>query len=239
LLWQPTRQGIGRARQLLQEAITLDPKYSEAYRQLGNTHRWDVLLGSSKSPRDSIETAMKMVQKAITLDESNAAAYGTLGMTLAMKRDYDEAIAAAQHGYELEPNSSQVLSMYAVILEWVGRTQEAIQLYEEAMRLEPIPATIMLRLYAASLISAQRYDEAITFLKRIVEQEPNDMRSHIFLTQCYWLSAREEEARAEAAEVLRLDPKFSVEKWARRSLYKDRVKLKTRIDAMREAGLPD
>jgi tetratricopeptide (TPR) repeat protein len=186
-----------------------------------------------------METAMKMVQKAITLDESNAAAYGTLGTIFATKREYDEAIAAAERGYELEPNSPPVLAMYAAILNWVGRTQEAVQLWEEVMRLAPIPPNVVLRAYAGSLINAERYDEAITLLERAIEQAPNVIGNHISLTQCYWLSARKEEARSEAAEVLRLNPKFSVEKWARRQPHKDRVRLKKRIDAMREAGLPD
>jgi adenylate cyclase len=235
----PTKKGLVRARQLLEEARALDPKYADAYRLLGATHFMEVFLGSSKSPRDSIEAAMKLTEKAISLDDSNALAYSNLGLVLTMKRQHDKAIAAGKRAYELEPNSAIAVFIYALILESVGRTKEAIQLCEEAMRLMPIPTNNLLRAYALSLRSAGRYDEAILLLKRAVEQEPNDMLAHVLLTQCYWLSGRKEEARAEAAEVLRINPKFSVERFERSRVAKDRGRLKVRIDAMREAGLPD
>jgi adenylate cyclase len=241
--WQlttnPTRESTVRARQLLEEAITLDPKYSDAYRHLAFISWYEVIFGLSKSPRDSIQNAMKMAQKAITLDESNAAAYSTLGIILAVKGQYDKAIAAGKRAYELEPNSTAALVHYAMVLNWVGRTQEALQLLEEVMRMEPIPAIINLIIYAESLRDAGRYDEAITVAKRAIEQEPNATGVPILLTQCYWLSGHKEEARAEAAEVIRIHPKFSIEMWQRVNPAKDKAKLKIFIDAMREAGLPE
>jgi hypothetical protein len=43
----------------------------------------------------------------------------------------------------------------------------------------------------------------------------------------------------EAAEVLRLDSKYSVEKDMKRLTDKDKGKLKMRSDAIRKAGLPE
>jgi len=52
------------------------------------------------------------------------------------------------------------------------------------------------------------------------------------LTVIYSMSGREEEARAEAAEVLRINPKFSLEKFRTKGAGKDRF-----IGALRKAGL--
>jgi TolB-like protein/Tfp pilus assembly protein PilF len=241
--WQlttnPTREGTGRARQLLEKAITLDPKYSDAYRHLAIIYWYEVLFGLSQSPRDSIQNAMKMAQKAITLDESNAAAYSTLGIILAVKGQYDKAIAAGKRAYELEPNSTAVLVQFARVLGWVGRTREALQLLETVMRLEPIPAIINLLIYAESLRDAGRYDDAISVVKRAMEQEPNIVLAPILLTQCYWLSGHKEEARAEAAEFLKIYPEVSIEMMQRVNPAKDKAKLEVFIDALREAGFPE
>jgi hypothetical protein len=51
------------------------------------------------------------------------------------------------------------------------------------------------------------------------------------------LLGREEEARAEAAEMLRINPKFSVEKWAKRLTYKNQADADRFISALRKAGL--
>jgi hypothetical protein len=48
---------------------------------------------------------------------------------------------------------------------------------------------------------------------------------------------REKEARAEAAEVLRINPKFSLDSYAKRLAYKDQSQADKLIDALRKAGL--
>ena len=48
---------------------------------------------------------------------------------------------------------------------------------------------------------------------------------------------REKEARAEAAEVLRINPKFSLDLWAKRQIYKDQSKVDKLVDGLRKAGL--
>ena len=49
----------------------------------------------------------------------------------------------------------------------------------------------------------------------------------------------EEDAKAEAAEVLRIDPKFSLESYRKGRLYKNPEDLDRVIDALRKAGLPE
>ena len=107
------------------------------------------------------------------------------------------------------------------------------------MRLEPFPAEINIGVYVQSLQDAGRYDEVISILEKAITHVPNSEYAHLQLTQCYWLAGHKEKARAEAVEVLRIDPKFSIEKWLSLNPAKDRAKLKTFADAMREAGLPE
>jgi hypothetical protein len=51
------------------------------------------------------------------------------------------------------------------------------------------------------------------------------------------MMGREKEARAEAAEVLRINPKFSLDYFAEAIPYKDRKVINKFIDALRKAGL--
>jgi len=46
-----------------------------------------------------------------------------------------------------------------------------------------------------------------------------------------------DEARAQAKEIMRLNPKFSVERFARTDPQKNQVVKKRYIDALRKAGL--
>jgi hypothetical protein len=45
------------------------------------------------------------------------------------------------------------------------------------------------------------------------------------------------EDRAEGAEVLRINPKFSVDSWAKGFAYKDQSQQDKVVNAMRKAGL--
>ena len=59
------------------------------------------------------------------------------------------------------------------------------------------------------------------------------------LTTAYSLAGRQEEARIEAAEVLRLNPKFSLVRTGKLLPYKNQADREHVISALRKAGLPD
>ena len=76
-------------------------------------------------------------------------------------------------------------------------------------------------------------------LKKALHYQPDLLIVHVRLAVCYAALGREEEAHAEAAEVLRLNPKFSVTNYTKRLSDKDKAAKERYIDALRKAGLPD
>ena len=68
-----------------------------------------------------------------------------------------------------------------------------------------------------------RYEEAVSAYKKAIQRAPNHIWTHIMLAATYSMMGREKEARAEAAEVLRINPKFSLDFWAKTSLVKDAI----------------
>jgi adenylate cyclase len=237
LIARSTIEGNVLARQLSEEAIALDPEYPEAYRMLGVTHFVDVLHGVSKSPEESLALASKLTRKAIDLDESNGVAHAKLGFILVMMRQYDKAIEEGKRALELEPNSAYVLHTYGAILYFAARNEEAIPLFEKAIRLNPKPPNMYRHHYGAALREAERYEEAIAQVKKAIEREPNDILSYSVLASSYSMAGREEEARAAAAEILRINPNFSLENYIKRSPHKDQTVNERYVDAMRKAGL--
>jgi adenylate cyclase len=59
----------------------------------------------------------------------------------------------------------------------------------------------------------------------------------LFLAAAYSLAGQDEKARVEAAEVLRINPKFSLEKFAQSVTYKNQEDKERLISALRQAGL--
>jgi len=237
LLLQSTKEGVIKARQLLEEAISLDSNYALAYTILGFCHIVEMWLGLSKSPKESVTSAMELHQKAIALDSSLAVARVRLGyIYAAMIRQHDKGIVEGEKALALAPNSADIVNLYAVILTYAGRWHEAIPLYREALRLNPKPPNNYYRHFAVVLRETGQYDEAISLLKKAIKQEPNDSLAYLVLTTVYSYAGRQEEARAAAAEVLRINPKFRIEQLPQ-GTHRDLAVVEHENEALRKAGL--
>jgi len=82
-----------------------------------------------------------------------------------------------------------------------------------------------------------QYEEALSALKKAANIRPTFFGNYLYLAATYIHLGREEEARAVADEALRRRPKFSLERYAKRQIYKDKVEWDRYIDALRKAGL--
>jgi len=235
--FQSTIEGNIKAKQLAEEAITLDPNYAYAYRALALATVIDIWLGLSENPQESLKKCIHLYKKAIALDNSFALAYAGLGYALVLARRYDEAIAQVERGFKLEPNAADVVCIYAIVLLYLGRQEESLSFFQGAIRLNPKPPNTYLRHYAIALRDIGLYDESIAQVKKAIEREPRDLLSYIVLASAQSMAGREKEARAAAAEVLKINPKFSLEQIEKTTPHKDPAIKNRFIDSLRKAGL--
>jgi adenylate cyclase len=224
------------ARQMFEEALALDPQSPGAHTMLGWTHQMDVWFGS-KSPEKSMERASELAQKAIALNDALDTPHSLLCHMYLMKRQYEEAIAEGERAVALNPNGADAHAHLAVILNYVGRREEAIALFKQATRLNPMPPNWYLFSLGDAYCLTGQHEEAIATLQKAVKRNPDDLIAHVTLAITYSMAGREEEARAQAAEVLRIDPKFSLEYFAKTLPYKNQADTELAIDALRKAGL--
>jgi adenylate cyclase len=225
-----------QARRMFEKAIELDPRFSVAYVFLGHTYRRDWLYRWSQDPQ-TMERAFELAQKAIELNDSSIYAYELLGYIYLLKdRQHEQAIAMAEKVIALDPNYAGGYGLLAEILSFAGRPEEVIGLMEKAMRLNPRYPAIYLFWLGNAHYQMGWYDEAIAVLKSAVIRRPNHMPTHLFLTASYVELGREEEARAEVAEILRISPDY---RSGSKSLapWKDQAVPKRIRAALRKAGL--
>jgi adenylate cyclase len=224
-------------KQLAEEAVALDPEYAWAYFVLSRAHMVDVWLRSSKSPKQSIAKAMELLQKAIVLDDTFAEAHGRLGFLFAMTRQYDKGVAEAEKAVALNPNSADAHFYLGKVLFFAGRSEESIPEYKKSIRLNPIPPHNYLWSLGLSYAYTGQYEEAITWCEKAVRQAPDSLLDRMMMAVVYSLSGRDEEARAEAAEILRIQPKFSLKKFEKKLTYKREADRERFLGALRKAGL--
>jgi TolB-like protein/Tfp pilus assembly protein PilF len=225
------------AKQLAEEAISFDPEYSWPYYVLARTNIAAVWLGTTESPKQSIGKAMGLLKKALALDDTFAEAHGALGFIYSMDRQYDKGVAEAERAVALNPNSAESHVRLGKTLSFASRWEESIPEYRKAIRLDPIPPQLYLWSLGLSYAYTGQYEEAIAWCEKAVVQEPNDLLARIMMTVVYSLSGREEEARAEAAEVLRIQPKFSLKGVETKLTYRKKSDREQFLAALRKAGL--
>jgi len=236
-LLKGSRESVALARRLAEEAIALDPKYAEAYALLGATHMNDVFLGTSR-PKESIAKAIELSQKALAMDGSLAGARSRLGVLYSWSGRYDEGIAEAERGVELDPNSDTANYFLAVVLRYAGRSKEAIPVMRKALRLAPIAPDIYVQNLALLYFQAEDCAKALAVCEKGLNREPDNLNSHAIRAAVFGFCGREVEARKEATEVLRINPKFTVESYTRILPYKYQSNKDLTIQGLRKAGLP-
>jgi len=227
-----------KAKQLLEEAIAIDPEFSSPYVDLAWTNMLDIRYRLSKSPKESLGRATQLAQKAISLDESSPFAQSVLGAIFLAKGQYDNAIVQGEKAVAVSPGDSLSIAQLGRTLAYAGRYEESLARLEKAIRLDPIALNWYSMFVGHCYLFLERFEEAIEILEKILNNNPKNIFARIRLTAAYSLLGRDEDASTEAEEILEQNPKFTLE-----SIKKLPIKNKEDSDlilnALRKAGLPD
>jgi adenylate cyclase len=225
------------ARRISEEAVAMCPDNPISYVFLGGVYQQEIWLGNTKSPKESIEKGVALAQKALTIDESIYGAHSLLCWLNIFKREHDKAITEGERAVALNPGSTLALDPYANALRFAGRAIEAIPVFQKAIRLNPFGPSSLFVNYGLALRDVGRFKEAVSALKKAIQIEPDHFFAHLGLVMTYIMMEQEKEARAEVAEVLRINPKFSVDSLVKVMPYKDQSQTEKLISALRKAGL--
>ena len=171
------------------------------------------------------------------MDDSSGLLHSRLGYLYSLNKEFDKGIAEAERAVALEPNSAEAVYMLANNLSWARSPEESLPYYKKALRLSPIPPWSLLHNMAVAYRDSGQYEEAIAMYRKIFQKWPQAIISHVGCAAALAMAGRLEEARAEAAEVMRIDPKFSLEGFTKRFPWKDQARVERFSEACRKAGL--
>jgi TolB-like protein/tetratricopeptide (TPR) repeat protein len=212
LWWRHAKESNSQARELLQRAIELDPRFAPAFAFLAAAHINDYVSNWSAFPPHSLELAFDAATRAIALDPQLSWAYWALTFTNLWMRRHEDAIRAAEASIANNPNDAEGYNALGVILHYVGRSEEALPCFERAMALNPLCPGMWLHFQGQVYYRLRRYEEAVAVLKRRIFRNPETDASRVLLTATYGQIGRFDEARSEWREALRVNPYYSLER---------------------------
>jgi adenylate cyclase len=234
-----TKASLDDARRLLEQSLAIDPNYARAAAMLSRTHFYSYILpfdGDYLSPL-ALDRALELAQTAVHLDPRLPQARAELGHKLLFKRQHDAAILEFERAFALNPNFTD--HRYALALVHVGEPARAIEVLEAIIRLDPFPPSQTFGQMGFANYMLKRYGDAVHWCREQISRQPIAHWPYVELACAYAQLGQLEEARAAAAEVLRINSGFTIESAKRILVYKDPKDLEHYIDGMRKAGLPE
>src|SRR5262249_10890598 len=133
-----------------------------------------------------------------------------LGNVLLWRRNHAGALAEFRRMIELDPNFAQGHSATGLALMYAGRAAEALEPFAIAKRLDPHPTPPVLPLLAQPHFSLGQYETAAKHLLERTARPPGTDSSRMMLASCYGHLGRADDARAAWAELLKVNPDFSL-----------------------------
>ena len=191
-----------------------------------------------------LQEAITMLEKALSLDPSRPDWY-VVNLSIARfgTGQPEEAITTLQKVLNRDPDNAVVCRGMAWLLTHEGKHEEALSMAKKAVSLKelspgPEPVFVFYTTLGVSHYMMGEYEEAIAAYKKAISLQPEAVSGHIRLTAACSLASRMEEARAQAAEVLRINPKITLEDIAKNGFFNYKKADKERfINALRKAGL--
>jgi adenylate cyclase len=228
-----TREAEYQAITLSEQALRLDRNFAAAWVWQGWMYNDIALSGWCASASEYWEKAIYCAHRALALGGAVADAHALLGeIHIQYKGDFDKGIRELETAIASDPNCAKAYAFLAGWLPYVGRSAEAMAALQKAWRINPYPDDWYLWGAAWAYWGTGHCEKAITIWEECARRLPDHIWSRTDLTIAFMRAAREQDARAQAKEVLRIDPKFSLSGWAARIYQESDVAL------LSKAGLP-
>jgi adenylate cyclase len=129
---------------------------------------------------------------------------------------------------------------FGEVLVGAGDPARAIEVVERHMRSDPFYVPLAPGWLGLAHYMLKQYSQALPLLRECVSRAPTFLGGHCWLAATYAQLGNIEKARAEAAEALRIDPKYTIERTQTRvSAFKHTKDAEHYFDGLRKAGLPE
>jgi adenylate cyclase len=203
------------SKRLAGEMIAEDPDSPLGYDIMAQVLFMEPWLGSTTNPKKTLDKAVEMAKKAIALGGGTGHMHGVLCYIYGMRREYDKAVAQGKLAVQLEPSGADGIAFYGNVLKFACRAEEAIPQLKKAMRLNPYPPTWYYVNLGDAYFFLGEYEKALEYhLEARMRGSPSSSQYLIALTYTYALMGRMDKALEMAAELMRVDPDFSLKQFA-------------------------
>ena len=167
-------------RVAIQSRPTDNPEAYQIYLQARYHH--------TRLDRQNFAIARRLAQQALEIDPNYDLAWALLAISQtglhALSASDDHGLHAAERALALNPDLSEALAAKAFVLSGLGRFDEAFELHERSLELDPESYDVRF-LYGRSCFQTGRHADAIAHWERASELSEADLAATSHLAMCY------------------------------------------------------
>lgn len=177
------------------QAIRIDPRYAQAYYN----------LGAAGSKKGLYTEAIICYREALAIEEDYPEAHNNLGNALCQLNQFDEAAKHLLRAIELKPDFAEPYNNYGNIVQQNARPEQAIEYFKKALLLNPKYAEAHSN-WGNALAQLGRMEEAVTHYKECLRINPDYYPAQNNLGSAMLELGRMKEAEDAFSAALRIDP---------------------------------
>jgi DNA-binding winged helix-turn-helix (wHTH) protein/tetratricopeptide (TPR) repeat protein len=196
LLHRRSAGDLRRARELLLDAVSIDPEFSQGWAALASAW-WLATSTGEIAPEVGFPKVREAAERALALDPRSAEAHLRLANLACRTGDRESARRHLDAAAQVEPDNPLGLGMRAGVAAFEGRLGEAIDLQRRAVQREPLSLVYRQNL-AVWLILADRMDEAKAEIEELRELHPAAPEVAVLEAEILVLQGRHDQALALA-----------------------------------------
>jgi DNA-binding winged helix-turn-helix (wHTH) protein/TolB-like protein len=251
-LWRQNRPDtVAQAREVLERAVTLDPRSPYAWAYLNYTYVSDLTnnwidLRTGHTWAEWVQRADDAATRAYAIDPSLSATLGALSATRMLQRRTAEAIALRERQIEVDPGNAIARHNLAALKLHAGLPEQVLAQEQEAMRASPHDPKLhqMMGVIALALLQLGNDREALQWAERAVAVNPDYGGGHAYVAAAAARLNDLAHAKAALAELKRVLPKHRIQTFRDEfEGYSDepryRAGMEPLYDGLRRAGLAE
>jgi DNA-binding winged helix-turn-helix (wHTH) protein/TolB-like protein/lipoprotein NlpI len=198
---QLNSEGLNKAKVYFNSAINLDWNFAEAHIGLASAE-WYLFDHGWIDDKKQVDKAKSSLQTALSLKPDLVEANTLLGaIQWIYDWDWKKAENTLKKAVEISPNNSNARNSYGVLLNRLGRYEEADVQIRKAVELNP--TYLMGNVYiGVNYFSQKDYESAIKQFQKVIEINPKFIAGHWWLSRALWLSGKKQEAIQEIISAL-------------------------------------
>ena len=239
-VWALEKEESGRALELLEKALAIDPNYPLALSLAGWCHAQRSVYNWVDDIAQAQTRARSLAERAAELSGDDPIILAVLGAVHTFLRNYGTARILLDRALALDPNAAWAWHRLGWVENYCDRPNDAIGHFERALRLSPLdPMNFNNYVGMASAHEImEQYDQAVTFYRRGLEERPNAKWIYRNLASSLSGAGRMDEAQQAYAEMLRAYPGITAAKF-RQAMVFSPATLARMVANLKKMGLPD